>query len=116
MSDDNLSGEEAGRTVSQPEGQPSLNDQIDVILNDPEKKAALLLKMGLGDSDGNKTSGEPHANREDGHLTPSGKSTGGWPAYLSFWPPYPYPPVTFPGYPPFTSQGTVDTRQSRGTG
>ena len=117
MSDGNLSDEEAdGRTVPQPKEQPSLEDQMDVILNDPNLKAALLLKMGLGDSDGNKTSGKPNANREDGHLTPSGKSTGGWPAYPPFWPPYPYPPAPFPGYPPFTSQGTADARQSRGTG
>ena len=68
--------------------------------------------MGLGDSEGDKTSSKPDPNREDGHLTPSGKSTGGWPAYPPFWPPYPYPPAPFPVYPPLTSQGTVDARQS----
>ena len=68
--------------------------------------------MGLGDSEGDKTSGKPDPNRKDGHLTPSGKSTGGWPAYPPFWPPYPYPPAPFPGYPPLLVKAPL-TRDNR---
>ena len=49
MSDDNLNDEETGKTVT-PKDPISLEDQMDAILNDPQKKATLLLKMGLGDS------------------------------------------------------------------
>ena len=71
------------------------DDELDAILMDPNKKEALLKKMGLG-SEENRT--EVRRN-----LTPTGKSTG-WPAVacppMPFWP-TPYPPFPFPvpGYP-----------------
>ena len=48
MSDDNPR-DETGNCASLKD-QRSLEDQMDPILNDLQKKAALLLKMGLGDS------------------------------------------------------------------
>ena len=51
---------------------------------------------------------------ESSHPTPSGKSTGGWPAYPPFWPPYLYLTAPFLGYPPFIGQSTSAAGHSHG--
>ena len=63
--------------------------RLEAILNDPQLKATLLKKMGLGDE----------ANKGQ-HPTPSGTNTGGWPPYPlaplgwpDFIPPFPYGPA-----------------------
>ncbi len=113
MSNDNQRDEETGRRVT-PKTQISVEDQMDAILNNPRKKAALLLKMGLDDPGEAKKKDKREDNGEGNHLTPSGKTTGGWLAYPPFWLPHSYPSAPFLGYPPFIGQGTVTTGHARG--
>ena len=88
---------------------------LDALLKDPNKKAALLRKMGLDDPPGTSA-------HDPSHPTPSGKSTGGWPHYnhptpsgksmggCSGYPPAPFWPTPFPypGFPPFPTWGFPD--------
>lgn len=85
-------------------------DDIDALLRDPTKKAALLRRIGLDDT--------PRAMGESSHSTPSGKSMGGWgsghshstPSGKSMggwggYPSVPFWPFPYPGFPPFPNWG-----------
>lgn len=51
----------------------NVDDAMETILNDPRRKAALLQRMGLDEP-----SDPGRRDSYQSHLTPSGKSTGGW--------------------------------------
>ena len=113
MSDD-TDVERMDETLQPKEPQISFEEQLDSILVDPQKKAALLLKAGLDEPIADKSKDRLPNRDESHHLTPSGKTTGGWP-YPPFWPPYPYPPAPFPGYPPYMDPCNSDPWHSRGS-
>jgi len=90
--DDDLPAQEDGRS-NDSEGDEA-DTEMEAILNDPVRKAALLRKIGLEDSGSGKQTGQT------GHTTPGGKSMGGWSSFppAPCWPPFPYP-----GFPPFSN-------------
>ena len=101
------------RNMNEDNGEPAGHgeDELDALLRDPSKKAALLRKMGLEDQPAGTSDESSHSTPSGksmsswdhySHHTPSGKSTGGWSGYPPgpFWPPFPYP-----GFPPFPNWG-----------
>ena len=64
------------RNMNEDDGEPAGHgeDELDALLRDPSKKAALLRKMGLEDHPAG-------TSDESSHSTPSGKSMSGWGHY-----------------------------------
>ena len=87
----------------------NVDDAMETILNDPRRKAALLQRMGLDEP-----SDPGRRDSYQSHLTPSGKSTGGW-----SYPPgplWPFPPMPYAGYPVHLEMGWPGNYRGRSPG
>ena len=71
MSDESQGNDETDETRTQKTPETTtLDEQADALLADPQMKAALLIKMGLDDSDKTKSRGEDEVSSRKSYILP----------------------------------------------